>query len=662
MTHWNSLLLTILISTCCSAQSVHIRGGGEAREWDDFPESCEHLGHWEFDRLLHEGPQPREQTLMLVQDNVQWRWKVELNGTYLGRLLEDEQQQGIAFGIPPGTLKEGAGANRLVITHESGQRPDDIRIDAVRILSTTKTETLNLHRLKVEVREDGASGPLPCRITLVDDNGALIPLGNQSNDRIAARCGVVYTLDGRAELRFAPPSGKTVTVFASRGFEYSMDRLTLPLAELPETVSLTLRREVDTSGLASIDPHTHTATHSRHGDCSITERMITIAGEGLDLAVATDHNLNIDYRKEMDRIGCRAFTPVVGNEYTTRTGHFNLFPCDPTTSPPVYIGTSWPGVQAGIQDSDARIAILNHPRDTQTGYRPFDPANHDAFLGQSRDGRDYGFFSAMTVWNSGATQSHPFQLIRDWGALTDRGWTIAPIGCSDSHDVSRYVVGQARTYVAVDDTDSGAIAVGAVCDEILAGRTQVAAGYLVEAVPDADSATIRVQHPSWIPAPRVRLLGSQGAEYPCKKNPDGSWKATLPKSTNDYWIIACADSSSPQPPFWPLARPYKPDTKRFRPSYAGFSRPLFIDANQDGRWTAAAQQTRDLLNLAPEAFLPAITAVSPEIDRFLYLSAKAEAIPQALWDAHPKAQKRRLELKLLQEKAHDEDRLENWGN
>src|SRR5205085_671010 len=75
------------------------------------------------------------------------------------------------------------------------------------------------------------------------------------------------------------------------------------------------------------DTHVHTLTYSGHGDATLDERVLTLAGEGVELPVAAEHNRQIDYHAAAVRLGVRKyFTPVVGNEVTTAVGHFNVFP------------------------------------------------------------------------------------------------------------------------------------------------------------------------------------------------------------------------------------------------------------------------------------------------------------------------------------------------
>ena len=98
--------------------------------------------------------------------------------------------------------------------------------------------------------------------------------------------------------------------------------------------------------------------------------------------------------------------------------------------------------------------ILNHPRDLHAGFRPFGPERHLALTGEDLDGWELPA-NAMEVVNSGAQQTDVMRLVRDWFGLLNRGRVLTPVGSSDSHDVSRYIVGQGRTYIRCKDDRPG---------------------------------------------------------------------------------------------------------------------------------------------------------------------------------------------------------------
>ncbi len=147
----------------------------------------------------------------------------------------------------------------------------------------------------------------------------------------------------------------------------------------------------------------------------------------------------------------------------------------PQTSPAAHDGADWNEIFTAIGRGRRRVVILNHPRDIHSGFRPFDPQRHVAIAGENLDGWKLEA-NAMELVNSGALQSDGQRLIADWFGLLNAGFKIAPVGSSDSHDVSRSIVGQARTYVRCRDADAGMIDAGEAVDNFLAGRVLVSFG------------------------------------------------------------------------------------------------------------------------------------------------------------------------------------------
>ena len=278
-----------------------------------------------------------------------------------------------------------------------------------------------------------------------------------------------------------------------------------------------------TEGLVACDTHVHTLTHSGHGDATLDERAVTLAGEGIELPIATDHDhLTSDLAAAADRMGVSAyFTPVIGDEVTTRTGHFNAFPFAAGTKPPDPNIAGWPDLLRAIRSAPGeRVVVLNHPRDLHAGFRPFAPEQFNPVTGEHRRG-PLGV-DAMEVINSGAMQSDPMQLVRDWMALRNRGERLTAVGASDSHDVARFIVGQGRTYIACRDDDPARLDVDAACRALKAGRALVSLGLLARMSVDdrfgvGDLATklgeqvevsVEVHGPSWATADRVELFAN----------------------------------------------------------------------------------------------------------------------------------------------------------
>src|SRR6185503_8690312 len=122
-----------------------------------------------------------------------------------------------------------------------------------------------------------------------------------------------------------------------------------------------------------------------------------------------------------------------------------------------------------------QVVILDHPRDVHAGVVPFAPANSNAVSGENLRGEEFSF-DALEVVNSGAMQSDWMLPFRDWFALLNHGLKVTAVASSDSHDVSRFIVGQGRTYVAAKDDDPGQINVTEVCENMRRGMVLVSLG------------------------------------------------------------------------------------------------------------------------------------------------------------------------------------------
>ncbi|MEK6239481.1 MAG: hypothetical protein N2C14_32585, partial [Planctomycetales bacterium] len=359
---------------------------------------------------------------MIRQRDVKQSWNVTLNGKRLGRLQTDENDLVASFTIPSGALK--SGDNELKIA-PSGRRPDDIWAGEIRIDPRPPGEALAESTVEIRVVDAENGRPLPCRLTITNAAGTLVPTSAKSNDRLAVRTGVIYTGDGRA--KFGVPAGKYV-VYAGRGFEYSLAKAEFEIAPGGSVrKDLSLRREVPTPGWVACDTHVHTLTYSRHGDASVEERAITIAGEGIELAVATDHNLHADYEPAAKKTGVRQwFTPVIGNEVTTKIGHFNAFPVKASAPPAKTDAKSWTELTPEIRKTPGvKMVILNHPRNVHSGFQPTGPERFNAVSGENLDGwtLDADGFEVLT---SAALQSDVWLPYRDWFALLNRGIKVSP--------------------------------------------------------------------------------------------------------------------------------------------------------------------------------------------------------------------------------------------
>ena len=387
-----------------------------------------------------------------------------------------------------------------------------------------------------------------------------------------------------------------------------------------------------TDGLIACDTHVHTFTHSGHGDATVEERALTLAGEGVELPIATDHDhLTDDLAAAADRMGVRAyFTPVVGDEVTTRVGHFNAFPLPTDRPAPSNQSTDWAEILRGIRSAPGeRIVVLNHPRDLHGNFRPFDPEHFNPVTGEHE--RGVKGVDALEVINSGAMQSDPMLPVRDWMALLNRGERLTAVGSSDSHDVARHIVGQGRTYITGRDDDPARIDADSAARNLRAGQALVSLGLLAKITVDdrfqpGDLATgsgerlrvkVVVLGPSWTGVDRIELFANGravGAErFPTEMRPGEKFIYTkeIPRPRHDVSLVAVASGPGVTAPYWPIERPYQPTSQPFTPRVMAITNPVYIDGDNDGAWTSPRAYASAVVGREgadPAKLLPALAA------------------------------------------------------
>lgn len=633
----------------------HLRNTGE-REWTEFPRTAQrHRLSVSFPASKNASPQ----TVSFRQYDVKLTWKVILNGHFLGRLVADEKDLISYLPVEPGLLKED---NTLEVFCDEAQA-DDIMLGNITLHQTDLDSILAEARIVVEIFDEETQEYLPARITIVNDMGTLQSVSADTTGHVAVRPGHVYTASGKIHMGL--PAG-TYILYAARGFEYSVDsiRIDIKSGETADQKFL-LKREVSTVGWASSDTHIHTFTWSRHGDASAAERAITIAGEGVELAVMTDHNLHVDLKPfVIEKQVVRFFTPVTGNEVTTPVGHFNLFPLSVAEPVINHNTSSWTTLAERIKSSDEKIAIiLNHARDIHRDFRPFDPSRHLASAGMPLDDRDF-FPNAMEVINSGSQQTDQFQLMRDWFGMLNHGNVITPVGSSDSHDVSRFIVGQARTYIRSRDEDPANIDVQEAVSNFVDGSVLVSFGLLAEIeinesygpgelVPGSDEAkvSVKVSGPSWTKADKVSLYANgkkireaqitNGAAGGIKWS--GEWNLTVPP--HDIFLVAVAEGPGLPLPFWPIAKPYQPASPEWHPRVFSLTGAVWIDGDRNRERSSARHYAETLYRQAGNdmhALIQSLAsfdeAVSVQAAALLHLKGKnlrGAEITKALRKASP---------------------------
>jgi hypothetical protein len=586
-------------SASIQRKRVHLGKAGQF-EWEIFKDDPVYAERLEV--RFEAKANTTEHTLRIWQRDVKQTWPVLLNGRRLGSLTLAETALECVLAVPIGALR--GGENMLVI--EAPAQLDDIEVGPVILDSKPVVEAITGSTLQVSVTDAHTDEAIPCRLTLTRADGTLQPLRAEPSGDVAMRVGVVYAKHGKTTL--SVPPGDYV-LHAGHGFEWSVEarRLSLKLGD-NQKVKLGLKREVDTKNWIAADSHIHTLTHSGHGDANIEERMITIAGEGIELAIATDHNHHTDYAPIAASVGvAEQFTSIVGNEVTTKHGHFNAFPIQAGAALVNHNEQDWVKLLPAIRATPGvKVITLNHPRDLHSGFVPLGGLQFNPTTGKHRHAEALDI-DAMEVITSGAMQSDIHLLYRDWFALLNRGHRIAAIASSDTHDVNRFILGQGRTYAAAKDGNPAQLDLDEVWRSYQEGRLLVSLGLMATLKVDdrftvGDLATglgsqIKVQAlvsgPAWVKADRIELYanGILIREQSIKDDHRAGEKARitweLPKPAHDVHLVAIATGPGITEPFWEIPRPYQPSSKALTPRVIGSTNPIWLDNDGDGKFASA---------------------------------------------------------------------------
>ena len=217
-----TLSLAILVSISYTANAAdpirvldpkvyHLGTPGFA-EWEEFAKSKPHGRR--LDVKFNAKANKAAHTLLIRQRQVKFRWAVLLNNQRIGNLLGIDSKLVQTITVPTGKLREGENTLSIV----APKATDDIEVGPIRLASAPPAQLFS-QLLTVEVKDADKGKPMPCRITIVDANGALVALHPAPGQRLAHRPGVIYISHGQARIGLLP--GR-YTIYASRGFEYSV--------------------------------------------------------------------------------------------------------------------------------------------------------------------------------------------------------------------------------------------------------------------------------------------------------------------------------------------------------------------------------------------------------------------------------------------------------
>lgn len=573
-------------------EAMHHLGDSEITDWPGIAPQPEGTQlKLEFESSANAGPV----TLKLRHRDVDGRWEVRVNERTVAELRRGREEKDHYYEVPAGTLR--AGVNVLEVVPDNPT--DDIAIGRVVLHAALRRTVLNLRTLTVRVTDADSQAALPARVIIETIDGTLPQLYADNAERVAVREGLLY-VHGAARLEL--PAGR-YRIAATRGMEWSRDEQALDLSA-DATVALALRREVDTPGFIAADTHLHTYTLSGHGDATIEERVLSLAGEGVELAVATDHNHHTDYRPYQEKLALNEFfTPVTGNEITTSLGHFNAFPLPPAGEVPDHKQADWLKLVDDIRMKGAKVVILNHPRWPNLKQSPLEVLGLNRATGDRGSGMAFPF-DAMELVNSTVDTPDPLYLFTDWFGLLNAGEKISAVGSSDSHTVGD-PVGQGRTYLPSSTDVPAELNVDELCEHLLQGRASISLGIFAtvrvderytsgDLVPIDEgrvNVRLRVASAGWI-RPRRALVFLNGMPVAEQDVPteDGrptnaTLTFTLPVRGVDGHLVCVVLGDPVKHAGWKTLNDYT----------LAATNPVFLDVNRDGSYSSPRDSARRIL-------------------------------------------------------------------
>ncbi len=518
----------------------------------------------------------------------------------------------LAGELPPGryTLRYGGGGGR-------GPTGSTQTIEVLANQEARSTlEVTAPGRLRAQCMERPSpkvdASPVPCKATF---EGVSAPNPDFGPGHVAGPArNQVTTKDGVVDVPLAPAKYR---VTLSRGPEYALSQFEVDVqagANVDACVSserCLLRRVVDTHGYLACDFHQHTML-GVDAPTSTRDRVIGNVAEGVEIAVASEHNIVADLEPLVREMGLSdRLVEIVGNELTTDTsrkpwGHANVFP--------IVLDAALPaGGATNVRDrapkeifdeirakNPTAIFQVNHPRSGGNGY--FDLLGFDRASGVGTDARYDARFDAVEVWN-GRNVAQRNAVLEDVMALLRTSHPTTITGTTDTHGMVGQEAGYPRTYVRMKDDDlagwwtstpprttemihslrdtrdvvvtNGPMLRVAANGAGIGGTARARGGHVI--------VNVTIESAPWIEVKRVKILRAVGgeekqADVTPQKNSAGALVAKvtfdLAVDRDDAFIVVASGDKT-------LAPVLPGDGAEIRP-YA-MSGAIWIDADGDGK-------------------------------------------------------------------------------
>jgi len=324
---------------------------------------------------------------------------------------------------------------------------------------------------------------------------------------------------------------------ASRGPEYAADQKVIEVLE-DSSLELVFRvdRVVDNPALISLDPHLHTTLSD--GKTNVPDRLRSIVAEGLETAIATDHNRVTDYEPALQKNGLDRYLAVQrGKEVTSAAAaiHFNAYPAtfndleEDNDADLFWQKTAAPLFRAARQKYPRALLQLNHPRAGVLGY--FNNLQLDqqaAAFALNTISLDFDLFEVL---NGPFYYASNKVAVEDWLHLLNRGRFFPLIGSSDSHAGDGEEPGYSRTYILYSGPRAAELDWAVLFDSLKRGKSFASNGPLldfrvngatlgetVKAKSGRADLSLDVRSAPWVSVDEVRLIinGERKIVFPVK--------------------------------------------------------------------------------------------------------------------------------------------------
>jgi len=347
-------------------------------------------------------------------------------------------------------------------------------------------ENSSLGALRVKIR-DGRGEAVPGKVTFLGLDPTKSPYFRPENPRASGRAfetvkNSVYPPEAGLEVKL--PVGHYL-VFAARGPEYDRDiRAVEVLKDDLQSLVFTVDRIVRAPGFVSLDPHLHTIASDGH--MSAAERLRSVVAEGLDVAVATDHNVIIDYAEPLQKLGYEKLLAVLPGYELTRSGvlHANVLPAARVEGHPqagaVPVDPEDPATlfRLAREAHPGAVLMINHPRAGDLGYfNNFELDKETAEKASAGFDLSFDLFEGLNGPNFFRGNQ---EAVEDWLNLLNRGYYFPIIGSSDAHGIASGEPGYSRTYVAYEGGKGEAFDPAAFLRALKQGRSFATNGPLVD--------------------------------------------------------------------------------------------------------------------------------------------------------------------------------------